>query len=361
MFENLPGFKLQAKKASYYIKRLFSLKLVRLTVVLFLILLLGPIIFFYSIKPKTPDVINYGVTFSDKYSTEIGQDWKSTYLKILDDLGAKNLRLVAYWDDIEPSENLYDFRKIEWMLQEADKRDLNIILTIGRKVPRYPECFEPVWWKKIPSETTRDEKLYEYLARAVKELQGHTSVKMWQVENEPFFPFGTCLPIKKATVEKEVDLVKALDSRPILIQDSGEGGFWFPTYQMSDYLGISMYRKIWFDFWGVLFNKSIYFQYPLSYWTYDIKAHMVGVPINKIIVTELQAEPWGPVNNIKLSKQEKDKTMSVNDFIGIINYAQKAGFKDLYFWGAEWWLWEKEQNDNGFYWNTAKALFNEKW
>ena len=51
--------------------------------------------------------------------------------------------------------------------------------------------------------------------------------------------------------------------------------------------------------------------------------------------------------------------MSRTDFLETISYAQKTGFKDLYLWGAEWWLWEKQNNGNPFYWDTAKAIFRK--
>jgi len=339
-------------------KRLISIRLLRLIIVVLLFILLAPFVLFLVLRPKPQAHINYGVTFSEKYATELGMDWQSSYIRILDDLGAKNVRLVAYWDDIEIERNTYDYSKIKWQLAEAEKRDINVIMTIGRKVPRYPECFEPTWWKNLDNEQERDSKLYEYMEKSVDTLKGYDSIKMWQVENEPFFPFGECTKIKWGVVKQEVELVKSLDDRPILIQDSGEGGVWLPSYMLGDNLAISMYRKIWYDFWGVFFGKFVYFQYPLAHWTYKIKADIVRVPYEKIIVTELQAEPWGPGINSKLTQESKDKTMSRQDFISTISYAQKAGFKDLYFWGAEWWLWEKDYNNNPYYWDTARALFN---
>ena len=168
------------------------------------------------------------------------------------------------------------------------------------------------------------------------------------------FNWGPAEKIK--TINSEINLVKMLDTRPVLVQDSGEGGFWFSTYTLGDKLGISMYRKIWYDFWGLILGKFIYFQYPLAHWTYRVKADLVGVPYQNIIVTELQAEPWGPGLNSTLSNEEINKSMSKDYFIDTINYAQKAGFKDLYFWGAEWWLYMKESRNNAFYWDTAKAI-----
>ncbi len=354
------ALKSQIKRSEYLIKRLFFLKLIRTLLLALVLIIVTPLIVFFFIRPKPATDINYGITFSHKYAEQMGMDWKDTYLKILDDLGSKNMRLVVYWDDSEKTLDTYDYSIIKWQLDEAEKRNVNVILTMGRKVPRYPECFEPDWWKNTSSEDTRNEELYAYIFRTVTELRGYKSIKMWQVENEPFFPFGTCLPIKKATVEKEISIVRNMDSsRKILVQDSGEGGFWFPSYQMADYLGISMYRKIWYDFWGVFFGKFIYFQYPLSYWSYKIRANVFGVPPEKIIVTELQAEPWGPGLNSLLSEEDKNQTMSRTDFLETISYAQKTGFKDLYLWGAEWWLWEKQNNGNPFYWDTAKAIFRK--
>lgn len=339
-------------------KRLISIKLLRLIIVFIIFIILSPFILFFFLRPKPQTQIIYGVNFSDKYATQLGMDWKTSYINILNDLGVKNIRLVAYWDDIETERDIYDYSNILWQLEEAKKRDVNVIMTIGRKVPRYPECFEPDWWKKLDNGQERDSELYEYLETSVNILKKYNNIKMWQVENEPFFPFGECSKIKWATVKQEVEIVKALDDRPILIQDSGEGGFWLPSYMLGDNLAISMYRKIWYNFWGVFLGEFIYFQYPLAHWTYKIKADLVRVPYEKIVVTELQAEPWGPAINSELSEEDKNKTMSRQDFIATIGYAQKAGFKDLYFWGVEWWLWEKDYNDNPYYWDTAKALFN---
>jgi len=348
----------ELKYAGRLIRQILSLKSVKVIIVCAIVIFVAPVVFFVVKRPQVQKDINYGITFSNKYAQELGLDWKETYLEILDDLRVKNLRLIAYWDDIEKVEGTYDFSDIKWQLEEARTRNIPVILSVGRKVPRYPECFEPVWWKETEDEKLRNEALYKYVGVAVDELKEYENIRLWQIENEPFFPFGECEhKIKWSAVREEVKIAREHDPRPILIQDSGEGGFWYPSYDLGDYLAISMYRKIWYDFWGALFGHFIYFQYPLAHWSYKIKADLTGVPYQKILVTELQAEPWGPAINSSLTDEEKDKTMSRNDFLATLSYAQKAGFKDLYLWGAEWWLWEKQINNNSFYWDTAKALF----
>ena len=315
---------------------------------------------FYINYPEPSPNIEYGVNFSHLYAEEMGLNWQDAYIKILDELKPDNIRLVAYWDRIEKQNDQFDYSYLKWQVEEAEKRDVEVILAVGKKVPRWPECFEPIWWQVIDSDVTKEVELLDFVKTTVNEFKQYDSVKIWQVENEPFFPFGFCSPFKEETLKKEVELVRSIDPRPILIQDSGEGGLWFRNFIYGDYLGISMYRKIWYDFWGVFLGNFIYFTYPLPEWSYKMKAFILAIPADKIYITELQAEPWGPGLNSTLTTEEKDKTMSVNDFLNTVSYAQNSGFDRLYFWGAEWWLWEKEMNNNPFYWDTAKALFSSK-
>ncbi len=336
--------------------QIFGYKVVKLTIFLFVISIVLPISFFLVVKPKPAQKITWGINFSQKYATELGLDWRDAYLKILDDLKPKHARLVIYWDQTEPTEGNYVYSDTLWQLDEAKKRDVKVIMTIGRKVLRYPECHEPNWWLKSADSSYKETALLKYVENTVLQLKHYDNIIMWQVENEPMYPFGDCQKQYKETVEKEVALVRKLDNRPILIQDSGEGGFWRPLYLMGDYLGISMYRRTWYNFYKDVTGVSFYVQYPIAHWAYKIKAVLTAVPVDKIIVTELQGEPWGPVINSKLTEEEKLKTMSPQQFIDTINYAQKSGFDQIYFWGTEWWMWEKEFNNNSFYWDTAKAL-----
>lgn len=360
LFNKKPWYKKEAQEESFYLHKIFRLRITKIFLVLLLIIILVPALIFLAFRPKIQHDINYGVSFSARYAEDLGLDWQETFIQVLDDLKSRNLRLVVYWDETEKERGVYDFSRIKWQLDEAEKRNVNVILAMGRKVPRYPECFEPLWWQEIGDEAIQNQELYSYIEETTNALKGYNSIKIWQVENEPFWTFGICPDqLNAKTIDTEIKIVRSLDNRPILVQDSGEGGLWYKTYRLGDYLGISMYRKIWYDFWGVFFGEYVYFQYPLAHWSYAVKAGVVRVPYEKIVVTELQAEPWGPGLNSVLSNEEKNKTMSRNDFYATLDYAQKAGFKDLYLWGVEWWYWEKTQNDNPFFWDTSKALFTK--
>ena len=73
-----------------------------------------------NITPAEP--IAWGVTFSKKQAAFLGLDWKKTYSAILDDLGVRHLRVAADWDELEPRAGHFDWRDLDWMLAEAEKR-----------------------------------------------------------------------------------------------------------------------------------------------------------------------------------------------------------------------------------------------
>ena len=55
------------------------------------------------------------------------------------------MRLPVYWDLVEKQPGIYEYADVDWQLDEAKKRDVAVILTVGIKVPRWPECHIPQW------------------------------------------------------------------------------------------------------------------------------------------------------------------------------------------------------------------------
>jgi len=301
--------------------------------------------------------ISYGVNFSSKYAqNDLNLNWRETYLKILDDLEVKKLRLMAYWDEIEKEEGVYDFSDLDFQITEAQKRGVEVILVLGRKVPRWPECHDPAFLSSKTSEDVKDQ-LLNLLTEEVNHFKSFSNITTYQVENEPFFPFGKCsrLIANPIFVKKEIDLVKKLDpSRSVLIQDSGEIGIWPITARLGDILGISLYRHVVFTL--PILNKGFYVTYPFSPSWYLAKAKFFRINPNDIIITELQGEPWGTKPALQMSPEEINKTMSPDKFVEIVKYAQDSKITTQYFWGVEWW-YREYLNGNPFYWITAKQLF----
>ena len=105
-----------------------------------LAVLAGLVFWYRATLPRDAGPAQIGVTFSTKYAKELGLDWKAAYLATLDDLGVRKFRIPVYWDEAEPERGRYAWDEVDWMLDEAAKRGADVILAVGRKTPRWPEC-----------------------------------------------------------------------------------------------------------------------------------------------------------------------------------------------------------------------------
>lgn len=303
-----------------------------------------------SVSLKAPKA--FGVTFSGFYAERFGLDWKKAYLAIFDDLGIKKIRLPAYWNEIEPEEGVFDFSRLDWQVEEAEKRGAEIILAVGRKLPRWPECHIPEWTRAITFQE-QNEALLRYIVRVVEHYKNSPAIKIWQVENEPFLPFGECPKFSKDFLDKEIALVRSLDpppgGRPIMITDSGELSIWIRAAKRSDIFGSTMYRTVWNKFVGT-------FTYPLppSFFRFKRALTELFVGEKPMIIIELQGESWAEKQTYEISVEEQYKSMNPEEFKKALNYASRSGFDTFYLWGAEWWYWLKETQNKPEMWEIAK-------
>jgi len=295
----------------------------------------------------------FGVTFSPFYAERFGLDWQMTYTDILDDLNVKNIRIVAYWDEIEKEEGEYDFSQIDWQVREAEDRDVNIIVAVGRKLPRWPECRVPGWAGSLGM-AEQNEALLRYVSRTISHLKNSEAIKMWQIENEPFLSFGECPELSSRVLDAEISLVKTLDGRPIMITDSGELSIWIPAARRGDVFGSTMYRTVWSDRFG-------HFTYPLPPSFFRLKRSITEFFVGKkpMLVIELQGESWQKKMTYEVSVEEQYLSMNPEKFRGVLEYASYSGFDTFYLWGVEWWYWLKETQDRPEMWDIAKEAIND--
>jgi len=305
---------------------------------------------FIGYAPKAKE-ITWGVNFSEKHARNLGLDWKETFLALLDDLGARNFKIAVHWDDLEPRDGEFYFDDLDWQISEAEKRNANVFLVIGMKTTRWPECHLPDWAQNLTKEE-QQEKILRMLEKVVLRYKDSKSVWAWQIENEPFFPFGICPWVDKKFLKREIDLVKSLDKRPIIEADSGEGSFWIDAATFGDIPSTTMYRKVWFR------QISHYVSYPIPAVFYWRKARIIEFLFGKkVICGELQAEPFGPKLMYDISLEEQEKTMNLERFKQNINFATRSGLDTFYLWGGEWWYWLKEKQNKPEIWQEAKKLF----
>ncbi len=320
-------------------------------IILFLMVLFA--IYLFTGSPPQEKNIIWGVNFSQKHAQNLGLNWKETYLALLDDLGIKNLKVAAHWDIIEPEKDKFYFEDLDWQIKEAEGRGGKILLVIGMKTPRWPECHIPDWAKNMSKEE-QQERILKLIEKIVLRYQYYLGIKYWQVENESFFPFGECPWVDKEFLKKEVALVKSLDTlnRPVIIADSGEGSFWIQAAKIGDIVGTTMYKKVWVR------QIGIYIHYPFPPTFYWRKAEIIKKFFKKeVICVELQAEPWGPKLLYDLSLSEQEKTMNFEQFKRNIEFAKKTGLTEFYLWGGEWWYWMKTKQNQPEIWEEAKKLF----
>ena len=336
----------------------FLAKLLRLSFILviiaFLVALFG-YIFMMTGKTEKADNINYGVTFSQLFAQQMDLDWQQAYLDILDELGVDHLRLVAYWPLIEKEEGVYDFEALDFQIEEAEKRDVQIILTMGYRVPRWPECHSPEWAKDFSKEKGQEE-IRELLREITQRYKDSSAIWAWQVENEPFLDdFGICPDLDKDFLDEEIALVKSIDSnRPVILTTSGELSIWAWPAKRTKILGTTLYQTVYSDAFG-------YIHYPITPAFYHKRASFVKkfFDVDKVMVIELGTEPWGPKQIYETSPDLHFQSMNVNEFKRTVEYAQKTGLSDIYFWGVEWWYWlDKKYGEVGI-WNEAKKLWAE--
>lgn len=329
------------------------LKYFLLIFLIFILIILG--YFFLGSAPQT-EKINWGMNFSQKHTENLGLDWKETYLAFLDDLGSENIKLIVHWDLFEPTEGEYNFKDLDWQISEIEKREGRLLLVVGIKTPRWPECHIPDWAKSLNKEE-QQERIIKLIETIVLRYKNSNSLWAWQVENEPFFAFGECLWIDEEFLKKEIDLVKTLDDkkRPVIISDSGEGSFWFNAAKVGDIIGTTLHRKVWFK----EFNFYVHYPFkPVFYWR---KAQIVDYFYGKeVICGELQVEPWCPKLLYDCSLEEQAKTMNLEQFKKNIQFAKETGLKEFYLWGGEWIYWMKEKQNKPEIWEEAKKLFLNK-
>jgi hypothetical protein len=311
---------------------------------------------YFFVGYSTPKKVNWGINYSVKQAEFLGLDPRETYIALLDDLKFRDIKISVHWDLIQPV-NLYDykFEELDWEIREAQARDAKVVLAIGMKTPRWPECHMPQW-ARSQEKKEQQESVLRMVTAIVERYKNNPTVSGWQVENEVLLKFGACPWIDEKFFRKEVALVKELDpTREVIVTDSGEVSFWMKIASIGDKVGVTTYRKVWQQNFGFYFD---YFFPPIFY---ERRANLVKLFFNKeVIGSELQAEAWCPNSIINASLEEQDRTMSLAHFKENVEFAKKIGFNKFYLWGGEWWYWLKVTHDKPEIWNEAKAMMSEE-
>jgi Cellulase (glycosyl hydrolase family 5) len=310
--------------------------------------------------------VEKGATFIRMNAEHLKLDWKKAYKAVIQDLGIHHVRLPVYWDQIEPEPGVFDWDSLDWQMQAAEQADAKILLAIGHRVPRYPECYAPAWTAHLDDAAFKD-ALFQMLKSTVRHFKDNPALEAWQVENEPHAnvmgkTWGVnCRQILSYWSE-EIKFVRAVDQNRHPIVATYTDTPWVvgqqrPTLKApTDIIGITMFEKVFFK--SPIFNGYVepYKQLgpisPISLTYQNMLAQRQGKPL---WVVELQAEPWGPNGPYDNSESEAYKTMNPELLRTIWQRATSAGISRIYFWGVEWWMAEKARGNSAM-WETGKSL-----
>jgi len=302
---------------------------------------------------KQPLVL--GATFIPDYAQSFGLDPKDTLQAMLSDLKLKQLRLVSYWSDIEPTPGHYDFSKLDWQFAMANKYGAKVSLSIGLRQPRWPECHEPSWVTIDPAnQPAWKPQLFKFMTAVLDHYKNNPALQDYELENEYFMKvFGECKDFSRQRLIDEYNFVKLMDPKHPVIVSRSDNWVGIPIGKPTpDQFAISVYKRVW--------DATIthrYFEYPLPAWFYASLAGSEELVSGKdMIIHELQAEPWTPNGKLitEISVKEMYKSMNPQRLKDRISYGEATGMRTIDLWGAEWWYYMKvKQHDPGV-WNVVR-------
>ena len=291
---------------------------------------------------------------------------------LLDDLGAKHVRISVEWSQVEPRPGEFDFTLVDALLAEAGRRGARAVVGIGIKAQRHPEFYIPEWVKDRVSIERGDvvsddpylrERALMMAASVVAHVAGSPVVEGWGAENEPYIPSGRAghVTLSRGYVAELVRVIREADPlrRPVSINHAQHFVFdrrWQWALQDSDALAASIYPYRNVSAFGINGVVNILELGPLNtnYAHQAREAHRAG---KLFWITEMQGEPWTDGDARLISPDEPSPNLSPARLRRSIDYSRRSGADRVYLWGAEWWLFQREEYGDARWLDVARGEF----
>jgi hypothetical protein len=304
--------------------------------------------------------LEIGTTFIKINAEHLGLDWRSAYKEILNDVGIKQIRIPIFWDQLERAPGKFDWADLDWQMQEAAKANAQVMLVVGHRVPRYPECYAPNWTKGLDDAAFK-RSLFTMTETVVKHYHDHPALSAWQVENEPLAKIlgkiwgdGTCREIGHL-VREEVRSVRRWadgrsDGRRIPTVVTYANAPWFVsqlrqtlTFE-SDVVAMTLFNKLYFRspvFTGYI---EMFKLGPIATLRLAYQRSLIVKNQQELWIAEMQAEPWGPEGPYRFDDPaDAAVTMNPARLRQTWDYAVNGGASRIYLWGIEWCLSERDR------------------
>jgi hypothetical protein len=313
-----------------------------------------------------------GTTFSQLQCRYLDLDYRQTFRQICQ-LGFDRIRLCCYWNEIEPRERHFDFKALDWLLEEAERHQIGVILAVGMKVPRWPEFHFPEWlserYETGAGRTSLDQRspaVADHTLRFVDAVVKHTrhaaAIQYWQIENEPF----THLEITGGRflspnfVKQETELVRrlALPQQKILL--TGSITLPFADFQQdelalqeciaaADAVGINVYSKV------PMGQTRYYIEPQPAFWqTLQVWQTRLQQSQKEAWIAEAQAEPWEP-NQLVATNGILHPSSSPQQALALVHQLVNLNYGAILLWGCEYWYWHRQQG-RLFWWEAMQKL-----
>ena len=315
----------------------------------------------WYIHTQASKPLTYGVSFIPDYAQSLGLNPQQTMDALLG-IGVRQFRLVSYWSDTEPAPGQYDFSQLDWEFAKADAAHAHIILTVGLRQPRWPECHPPSWIDTSRPTAAWQPQLEQFMSAVINRYRGNQALESYQLENEYFLHgFGLCTnqTYNRDRLISEFNLVKHLDpAHPVIIGRS-DNAVGIPVGQpQPDEFSISIYRRVW--------DANVthrYLEYPFPAWFYAFLGGWQELADHRnMMVGELQAEAWPPHGQTipETSLAEQNKSINAQRLRDIFQYGKATGMRQVNLWGAEYWYYRLTVLHDPSLWNVAKQEFGQQ-
>ncbi len=351
---------LRLEKPRYWFKErsIFQkIMLIFLSILIFLVGCMYGIAQWYIASTKSQE-FKFGATFIPSYARYFGLEPKDTLQAMIDELGIRHYRFVSYWDEIEKTPGVYDFKELDWQFEKARASNSTVTLAIGLRQPRWPECHMPTWASSQPKDVWYPQ-LKTFMTKVIERYKDVPFLESYQLENEFFLDvFGICPDFSRDRLIDEYNLVKSLDPNRTLIISRSNNALGLPVGKpRPDKFGISVYKRVW--------DRTVtkrYFEYPFPAWFYGFLAGAGKIVTGKdMIIHELQAEPWGPDLGIpEMSIEEQNKSLDARRLTDRIAYGKATGMREVDLWGVEMWYWRKVKLNDPSLWEAGKKAIDDQ-
>lgn len=303
-----------------------------------------------------PQVV--GTSFIPAYASSLGVDPQATLDGMLNDLHIKHLRLVSYWDQMEPTPGTYDFSQLDWQFAMAEKAGAKVSLSVGLRQPRWPECHAPSWVDTSKPSDQWQSQLEQFMTAVVNRYKDSPALESYQIENEFFLKgFGICTNFERSRLVSEFNLVKKLDPQHTAIINRSNNALGTPVgAPVGDLYGVSIYRRVW----DATLTKR-YLEYPEPAWFYAFMAGIQKITQGReLMIHEMQAEAWSPSGTInEISLEEQNKSLSAERLAGRFTFARDTGLRTIDMWGAEYWYYRQQVLHDPSLWNVARNEYSQ--